>query len=233
MATNESIATSTRKIAMTAGIFYLLTFVSIPTLSLYSSIHDPNYILGPGPDTNVFIGVILELIVALTGIGTAVALYPLLKKQSGSVALGLVGSRVLEAGTIFAGAAFLLSIVTLRQSGVGADALMTGHALVTLYDRIFLVGQGLIPAVNDLLLGYLLYKSRLVPRTLALIGLVGAPMLIFGNISVLLGLIGQREPSTLLFAIPVALFEFSLGVLLVVRGFNTSAPLILSSKTNN
>ena len=233
MATNESIATSTRKIALIAGIFYLLTFVSIPTLSLYSSIHDPNYILGPGPDTNVFIGVILELIVALTGIGSAVALYPLLKKQSGSVALGLVGSRVLEAGTIFAGAAFLLTIVTLRQSGVGADALMTGRALVTLYDRIFLVGQGLIPAVNDLLLGYLLYKSRLVPRTLALIGLVGAPMLIFGNISVLLGLIGQREPSTLLFAIPVALFEFSLGVLLVVRGFNTSAPLILSSKTNN
>jgi hypothetical protein len=233
MTTNKSIATSTRKIAMTAGIFYLLTFVSIPTLSLYSSIHDPNYILGPGPDTNVFIGVILELIVALTGIGTAVALYPLLKKQSGSVALGLVGSRVLEAGTIFAGAAFLLSIVTLRQSGVGADALMTGRALVTLYDRIFLVGQGLIPAVNDLLLGYLLYKSRLVPRTLAIIGLVGAPMLVVGNISVLLGLIGQRDPSTLLFAIPVALFEFSLGVLLVVRGFNTSAPLILSSKTNN
>jgi hypothetical protein len=233
MTNNESIATSTRKIAMTAGIFYLLTFVSIPTLSLYRSIHDPNYILSPGPDTNVFIGVILELIVALTGIGTAVALYPLLKKQSGSVALGLVGSRVLEAGTIFAGAAFLLSIVTLRQSGVGTDALMTGQALVTLYDRIFLVGQGLIPAVNDLLLGYLLYKSRLVPRTLSIIGLVGAPMLVAGNISVLLGLIGQREPSTLLFAIPVALFEFSLGVLLVVRGFNTSAALILSSKTNN
>ena len=97
MTSNESIATSTRKIAMTTGIFYLLTFVSIPTLSLYSSIHDPNYILGPDPDTNIFIGVILELIVALTGIGTAVALYPLLKKQSGSVALGLVGSRVLEA----------------------------------------------------------------------------------------------------------------------------------------
>jgi len=233
MTSNESIATSTRKIAMTTGIFYLLTFVSIPTLSLYSSIHDPNYILGPGPDTNIFIGLILELIVALTGIGTAVALYPLLKKQSGSVALGLVGSRVLEAGTIFAGTAFLLSIVTLRQSGVGEDALMTGRTLVTLYDRIFLVGQGLIPAVNDLLLGYLLYKSRLVPRTLALIGLVGAPMLVAGNISVLFGLIGQREPSTLLFAIPVALFEFSLGVLLVVRGFNTSAPLILSFKTNN
>ncbi len=145
MTTNQRFANSPRKIAMTAGIFYLLTFVSIPTLSLYSSIHDPNYILGSGPDTNVFIGVLLELIVALTGIGSAVALYPMLKKQNGSVALGLVGARVLEAGTIFAGVAFLLSAVTLRQSGAGADALVTGQALVTLYDRIFSVGQALDP----------------------------------------------------------------------------------------
>jgi hypothetical protein len=233
MTTDERITASPRKIAMTAGIFYLLTFVSIPTLSLYSSIHDPNYILGSGPDTNVFIGVILELIVALTGIGSAVALYPLLKKQSGSVALGLVGARVLEAGTIFAGTAFLLSIVTLRQSGVGTDALITGQALVTLYDRIFSIGQGLIPAVDDLLLGYLLYKSRLVPRTLSIIGLVGVPILFIGFISVLLGLIGRFDPLAVLTAVPVALFEFSLGIWLVTKGFNPSAPLILSAKTKN
>jgi hypothetical protein len=169
----------------------------------------------------------------LTGIGTAVALYPLLKKQSGSVALGLVGSRVLEAGTIFAGTAFLLSIVTLRQSGVGADALITGRALVTLYDRIFLVGQSLMPAVNDLLLGYLLYKSRLVPRALSIIGIIGAPMLVAGHLAVMFGAIGQRDPSTFIFAILVALFEFSLGVWLIVKGFNPSAPLMLSTKTNN
>jgi len=233
MTTNETIATSPRKIALTAGIFYLLTFVSIPTLSLYNSVHDPNYILGSGPDTNVFIGVILELIVALTGIGSAVALYPLLKKQSGSVALGLVGARVLEAGTIFAGTAFLLSIVTLRQSGVGTDALITGRALVTLYDRIFSVGQGLIPAVDDLLLGYLLYKSRLVPRTLSIIGLVGVPILVIGFIFVLLGLIGRFDPLAVLTAVPVALFEFSLGIWLVAKGFNPSASLILSAKTNS
>jgi hypothetical protein len=233
MTTYERIATSPRKIALTAGIFYLLTFVSIPTLSLYSSIHDPNYILGPGPDTNVFIGVILELIVALTGIGTAVALYPLLKKQNGSVALGLVGSRVLEAGTIFVGAAFLLSIVTLRQSGVGADAMVTGKAMVTLYDRIFMVGQGLIPAMNDLLLGYLLYKSRLVPRTLALIGIVGAPILVVGFIAVLLGLIGRLDSLAAITAVPVAIFEFSLGIWLVVKGFDTPTPLLMATETNN
>jgi hypothetical protein len=233
MTAYEGYANSPRKIALTAGIFYLLTFVSIPTLSLYTGIHDPNYILGSGPDTKVFIGVILELIVALTGIGSAVALYPLLKKQNGSVALGLVGARVLEAATIFTGAAFLLTVVTLRQSGVGADGLVTAKALVTLYDRIFLVGQSLIPAVDDLLLGYLLYKSRLVPRTLSIIGLVGVPVLVIGFISVLLGLIGRFDPLAVLTAVPVALFEFSLGIWLVTKGFDTTAPLLRAAETNN
>lgn len=226
MTTYIRMADSPRKIAMTAGVFYLLTFVSIPTLSLYVPVHDPNYIIGNGPDTNVFIGVILELIVALTGIGTAVSLYPLLKKQNASIALGLVGSRVLEAATIFTGAAFLLAIVTLRQSGVGSDGIVTGKALAALYDRMFLVGQSLMPAVTDLLLGYLLYKSRLVPRTLALVGLAGAPMLVAGHLSVLFGIVGQRDPLTFVFAILVAVFEFSLGILLVVKGFNSSSPLL-------
>jgi Domain of unknown function (DUF4386) len=220
MTTSERNATSPRKIAMAAGVLYLLTFVSIPTLALYSSIHDPNYIVGPGPDTAVFIGGILEIIVALAGIGTAVALYPVLKKQNEGVALGLVGSRVLEAGTIFAGVAFLLSVVTLRQSGAGADALVTSHTLVTLYDRIFLIGQSFMPAVDDLLLGFLLYQSRLVPRALSLIGLAGAVLLVSGDIAVLFGLIDQHATSTALAAIPVALFEFSLGVWLIVKGFN-------------
>jgi hypothetical protein len=219
---SERISTSPRKIALAAGVLYLLTFVSIPTLTLYSSIHDPNYIVGPGPDTAVFIGGILEIIVALAGIGTAVALYPVLKKQNEGVALGLVGSRVLEAGTIFAGVAFLLTVVTLRQSGAGANALVTSHALVILYDRIFLIGQSFMPAVNDILLGFLLYQSRLVPRALSLIGLAGGVVLITGDIAVLFGVIEQHAASTALAAIPVALFEFSLGVWLIVKGFNSS-----------
>jgi Domain of unknown function (DUF4386) len=214
--------TSLRKTALAAGVLYLLTFVSIPTLALYGSIHDPNYILGTGPDTAVFIGCILEIIVALAGIGTAVALYPVLKKQNEGLALGLVGSRVLEAGTMFAGVAFLLSVVTLRQTGAGADALVTSQTLVILYDRIFLIGQSFMPAVNDLLLGLLLYQSRLVPRSLSLIGIIGGCLLVAGDIGVLFGLIGQHDPSTGLFAILVALFEFSLGVWLVVKGFRPS-----------
>ncbi|MEO8583817.1 MAG: DUF4386 domain-containing protein [Flavitalea sp.] len=214
---------STRKTALTAGVLYLLTFVSIPTLVLYSSVHNPNYILGPGPDTSVIIGGILEIIVALAGIGTAAALYPILRKQNAGAALGLVGFRVLEAGTIFAGVMFLLTVVTLRQTAAGADALVSSRTLVIMYDRIFLIGQSFMPAVNDLLLGFLLYQSRLVPRGLSIIGLIGGPLLIAGDICVLFGVIGQHDPTTALFAVPVALFEFSLGIYLIVKGFKSAA----------
>ena len=214
---------SSRKIALAAGVLYLLTFVSIPTLAIYGPVKSTNYILGAGPDTSAIIGGILEIIVALAGIGTAVVLFPVLKKQNEEAALGLVASRILEASTIFVGVAFLLSIVTLRQAGAGADALVTSHALVALYDRIFLLGQSFMPAVNDLLLGFLLYRSRLVPRGLSLIGIVGSPVLLVGYIAVLFGLIGQHAPLAGLTAIPVALFEFSLGVWLIVKGFNPSA----------
>jgi hypothetical protein len=213
---------SLRKTAMVGGILYLLTFVSIPTLALYSQVKGENYIVGSGPDTPVIIGGILEIIVALAGIGTAVVLYPVLRKQNESTALGLVAARILESGTIFVGVAFLLSIVTLRQAGAGADALVTSHALVALYDRIFLLGQSFMPAICDLLLGFLLYQSRLVPRGLSLIGIAGGPVLLIGYFAILFGLIGQHVPLAGLFAIPVALFEFSLGIYLVVKGFKST-----------
>src|SRR5437660_3282801 len=218
---------SLRKTALVAGVLYLLTFVSIPTLFLYVPVHDPRYIVGPGPDTNVILGGILEMIVALAGIGTAVALYPVLKRQNEGVALGFVGSRVLEAATIFAGVAFLLSVVTLRQAGAGAGALVTGQALVGLYARMFLIGRGFMPAVNAVLLGSLLYQSRLVPRVLPLVGFIGAALLVAGDIAVLFGLIGQHAPSTALAAIPIALWELSLGVRLVAKGFKPAASAAL------
>jgi Domain of unknown function (DUF4386) len=211
-----------RKTALVAGVLYLLTFISIPTLALYGSIHEANYIIGSGPDTKVIIGCILELIVGVACIGTGVALYPILKKQNEGVALGFVGARILEAGTIFAGVAFLLTIVTLRQAGAGNAALGSGHMLVALYDRIFLIGQSFIPVVNALLLGFLLYRSRLVPRMLPVIGFVGAFLLICANFAVLFGFIEQFAPSTGLASIPIALWEFSLGIYLIVKGFKPS-----------
>jgi len=216
-----------RKTALVAGVFYLLTFVSIPTLVLYGPVKGANYILGPGPDTNVIIGGILEIIVALAGIGTAVTLFPVLKRQNEGVALGFVGSRVLEAATIFAGVASLLSVVTLRQAGAGAAGLVSAQTLVALYNRTFLFGQSLMPAVNDLLLGLLLYQSRLVPRVLPLLAFIGAALLVASDIGVLFNLWGQTSAVSGLAALPVALFEFALGIYLIVRGFKPSP--ILSS----
>ena len=128
---------------------------------------------------------------------------PVLKKQDERLALGLVAARILESGTIFVGVSFLLSIVTLRQSGAGTEALGASHALAILYDRIFLLGQSFMPALCDLL---------------------GGPLLLLGYIAVLFGFIGQHDPLAMISAIPVALFEFSLGIWLVVKGFNTTFP---------
>lgn len=208
MATAPSHApmSSLRKTALVAGICYLLTFVSIPTIALYGPIHDPNF---KGAATQVLIGVILEIIVALAGIGTAVALYPVLKKQNEGLALGFVAARTLEAGTIFAGVALMLTAVTLRQTGT----------LVVLYDRMFLIGQSLIPAINGLLLGTLLYQSRLVPRVLPVLGFIGAALLLASWGGTLFGLIGRVSAASALMTLPIAAWEFSLGLYLIIKGF--------------
>jgi hypothetical protein len=220
--TERAPMSSQRKTSLVAGVLYLLTFISIPTLSIYSQVKSANYIVGSGPDTPAIIGGILEITIALAGIGTAVVLYPVLRKQNESAALGLVAARILESGTIFVGVAFILSIVTLRQAGAGADSLATSQGLVALYNRIFLLGQSFMPAICDLLLGFLLYHSRLVPRGLSMIGIIGGPVLLTGYFAILFGLIGQHAPLVGLFAIPVALFEFSLGIYLIVKGFKRS-----------
>jgi Domain of unknown function (DUF4386) len=213
---------SLRKTSLVSGILYLLTFVSIPTLLLYASIREPNYVLGAGPDTAVIFGAILEIIVALANIGTAVVLYPVLRKQNEGIALGFVGSRILEAVTIFIGAVFILSIVTLRHTGIGEDALVTSQTLVIMYDRIFLIGQSFMPVVNALLLGSILYRSQMVPRVLPVIGFIGAAVLVICDTAVLFSFINQRDPRTALAAIPIALWEFSLGIYLITKGFKPS-----------
>ena len=214
--------TSLRKIALAAGVLYLLTFVSIPTAALYAPIQNPNYIAGPGPDTGVILGGVLEIIVAFAGIGTAVALYPVVKRQNEGIALGFVASRIVEAGTIFADVVCLLALVTLRRAGAGADGLVTGKALVALYTW-FKLGQNLMPAVNALLLGSLMYQSRLVPRVLPLLGLIGAPLLLANTIVTMFGITGPFFVLTGIGFLPVAVWEFSLGVWLTVKGFKPSA----------
>jgi hypothetical protein len=228
--TTATTPASHRRTTLIAGIFYLLTFVSIPTLALYRPVKAANHVLGSGSDTSAIVGGVLEIIVAVAGIATAVVLFPILKKQNESAALGLVAARIVESATIFVGVAFLLAIVTVRKSAAGPDALSTSHALVALYDRIFLLGQTFIPAMCDLLLGTLLYQSRLVPRGLSIIGIVGAPVLVVGYLAVLFGGIHQHGPLAGLSAFPVAAFEFSLGVWLVVKGFDPRAAAELEAR---
>ena len=214
---------SLRKTALVAGVLYVITFVSIPTLVLYGPVlSDPNYIVGPGPDTAVIIGAILEVIVALAGVGTAVALYPVVKRQNEGVALGFVGSRTLEGAAIVAGVVSLLSLVTLRQAGAGANAAATGQALVAQYNWFFLLGQSLMPVLNALLLGSLLYRSRLVPRVLPVVAFIGAALLLVSDVAVLFGLWDRISAPSGLLAIPIALWEFSLGIYLIVKGFRPS-----------
>jgi hypothetical protein len=222
---------SHRKISLTAGILYVLTFVSIPTLALYGPVKSAGFLTGTASDTGAIIGGILEIIIALAGIGTAVVLFPMLKKQNESAALGLVAARILESGTIFVGVAFLSTIVAMRQAGVGADTLVTSHVLVALYDRIFLLGQSFMPAICDLLLGFMLYKSRLVPRRLSMIGIAGGPLLLIGYFAILFGGIDQHGTLAGLSALLVTVFEFSLGVWLIVKGFNPKAVAKLEARS--
>ena len=220
---------SLRKTALVAGVFYLITFISIPTLALYGPVKNHrDWILGSGGHTAVLVGGFLEVIVALAGIGTAVTLYPVVKRQNEGVALGFAAARVLEAGMIFAGVVSLLSLVTLRQdlggaAGANAAALVTtGASHVAVYNWAFLLGQSLMPAINALLLGSLMYRSRLVPRIIPALGLIGAPLLIAAVIAALFGGIGQYSSVAALAALPVAAWELSLGVWLVVKGFKPS-----------
>lgn len=213
---------SLRKYSLAAGLFYLLTFVSIPTLALYSAVRGPNFVVGPGPDSPVILGVVLEMIVALAGIGTAVALYPVVRRQGEARAVGLVAARVLEAATIYVGIVSLMSIVTLRQAGAGTGALVVAQGLAAQYRWTFFFAQSFIPAVNGVLLGSLLYQSRLVPRWLPVLGFTGAVLLVASWFAILLGFMAALSPVAALSALPIAVWEFSLGVYLTFRGFKAS-----------
>jgi hypothetical protein len=216
--------TASRQTSLIAGILYLLTFISIPTLSLYREIHQPNFIISSAQSSDVVLGGILELLMALACIGTALAFYPVLKKQNEMLALGFVAARILEATLIFAGVASLLTVLSLCS--LGSESQVLARGLVMLYDRLFLISQSFIPAVNALLLGTLLYQTRLVPRILPVIGIIGAFTLVAGDVAVLYGVYDQRAPIAGLSAIPIALWEFSLGIYLTFKGFKENAVIL-------
>lgn len=221
---------STRKIALVAGTFYLITFVaSIPALILLGPVLDnSDYIVSSGADTQVLWGCFLDMVNALACVGTAVTLFPVVKRQNEATALGFVTTRVLEAAIIMIGVVSLLSVVTLRQElggATGADAatlVTTGQALVAVRDWTFLLGPSLMAALNALLLGSLMYRSGLVPRIIPTMGLIGAPLLLAATIATLFGYNEQISVWSGIATLPVAAWELSLGVYMVVKGFKPS-----------
>jgi hypothetical protein len=188
---------------------------------------DPRYIVGAGADTSVAFGAFLELLLIIANIGTAVVLYPILKWQNEILILGYVTARVMECVFIAVGILSLLTIVTLRQGAAGADAaslLTVGKSLVALHDWTFLLGPGFMVGVgNGLILGYLMYTSALVPRGMAVLGLIGGSLIIASGVGVLFGVIEARGVVQSIATIPEALWELLLGIWPIVRGFNPSA----------
>lgn len=223
---------SLRKTALVVGVLFVITYIT--SIAAKFGFYPPllesaDYIVGGGDDTRVLWGALSEVILVVANIGTAVALFPVLKRQHEGLALGFVTARVMECVFIGVGILSVLTIVTLRQdfSGAGDEesaALMTvGHALVALQELTFLLGPGFVVGVgNGLILGYLMYRSGLVPRGMAVLGLVGGPLICVSGAAIVLGVIEAGSAWQLVATIPEFFWELSLGVYLIVKGFKRS-----------
>jgi Domain of unknown function (DUF4386) len=221
----------TRNYARAAGILYLITFAaSIPAAFYFLTplLTDPNYIVGSGADTRVTVGCLLDVVNALAAIGTAVAVYPVVKRQNQSLAIGFVATRTYEAAVIMIGVVSLLAIVTLRRDVAGtagadhASLITTGQALVAVRDYTFQFGPNLAAALNALMFATLLYRSRLVPRIIPTMGLIAAPLLIVATLAVVFGL---TEQGSIWFApggVLIFVWELSVGIYMTVKGFKPS-----------
>ena len=217
-------------LARLTGVFFLITYItSIPPVFVFYApvLKDPGYITGPGPDTSVLVGAFLEVLLIIANIGSAVALFPIFKRQNEVLALGFVGARIIESVFIAVGILSLLAVVTLRQEAVGADAAsltLIGQALVAIHDWTFLLGPGFVVGVgNGMILGYFMYRSGLVPRPMALLGLIAGPLLCARGIALLFGVVDEGATLPTLAATPEFFWELALGIYLTIKGFRPSA----------
>jgi len=230
-AANRAPMDSVRKTALVAGVLYIVTFAaSIPAkfFLLDPAFANADFMTRPGLDNALLWGGFLDLITGLAGIGTAVALYSVVKKQHEGLALGFVTTRLFEAAVIVVGVIAVVTVVTLRQdltgaAGTDAAALATtGNALAAIYGWTFLIGPGVMAGVNALLLGSLMYRSRLVPRVIPVMGLIGAPLLLVSVIAAFFGLHDLTSPIHTLAVAPIFVWELSLGFYMAVKGFKPS-----------
>jgi len=208
-------------------VLFLITFItSIGALALFQSVLDDpaGYIAGEGKDNQIYLGAFLEFLLVLSNVGTAVVLYPIVRRQNEFLAIGYVGARILESVFIAMGIIFVLGVVTLRQDS--PDSADLAVSLAALKDWTFLLGPGLVvPFGNGLILGYLMYKSELVPPRMAWLGLIGGPLLLIGNVGVLFDLWDQTGLVSIL-VVPEFLWELSLGIYAAVWGFRKSSPIL-------
>ena len=228
-----------QKIARVTGVLFLITFAtSIPAYFFYVPVlDDPRYVVGVGADTSVSFGALLELVLIVANIGTAVVLYPVVRRVNEILALGYVTARIVECAFIATGILGLLTAVAMRQGVAGADAgslVTAGQSLVALHEWTRLLGPGFVVGIgNGLMLGYLMYRSRLMPRGMALLGLIGGPVIIASGASVLLGIIEAGSAWQAIATIPEFFWELSIGIWLTIRGFNPSAVASLSADTDD
>jgi hypothetical protein len=217
---------SSRRTALIAGVLYLVTFASsIPAVFLLGPVlNDPGYVVGPGADAQVRLGCLLDLVNAFACVGTAVALFSVVRREHEGLALGFVASRMYEAAVILIGVVSLLAVVSLRDpgaTGARADAMTaTANGLVAVRNWTFRLGPSLAPALNAALLGALLYRARLVPRLIPTVGLIGAPLLLTSTLATLLGLNSQTSAFTAVATLPIFLWELSVGLWMTFKGFS-------------
>jgi hypothetical protein len=219
--------------AFAGGMFYLVTFAaSIPAaLMLAPILTDPGYIVGPGADRQILLACVLDLVNALAAIGSAVAVFSVIKRRHEGLALGFVTTRAFEAATIVIGICALLAVVSIRQAGpaAGTDSaalVAVGQGLVGVRDWTFVIGPGLMPGFNALMFATVLYRSRLVPRWIPALGLIGAPLLITSAVGMILGINDLTTPFAAIATAPIFVWELSVGLYLTFKGFRRDAPIL-------
>jgi hypothetical protein len=222
-----------RRTALIVGVLFVITYItSIPAkFTLYAPfLENADYILGDGEDTRVLWGAFAEIILIIANIGTAVALYPALRRRFPALSLGFVTARVMESVFIAVGILAVVTLVTMRQDfsdAAGGDntaLAATGHALVTLQEWTFNLGPGFVVGVgNGLILGYMMYRTGLVPRAMAMLGLIGGPLILLSGTAVMFGVIEAGSGPLVLASMPEFFWELSFGLYLIFKGFKPAA----------
>lgn len=220
-----------QRVARIFGVLFIITFItSIAALALFQSVLDDpaGYIAGGGKDNQIYLGAFLEFLLVLANVGTAFVLYPVARRQNEALAIGYVAARIIESVFIAAGIILVLGVVSLRHDS--PDATDLAVSLAALKDWTFLFGPGMVvPFGNGLILGYLMYKSGLVPRRMAWLGMIGGPLLLIGNFGVLFDWWDQTGAVNIL-VIPEFIWEAFLGIYCAIWGFRRDSP-VLSPRT--